>query len=170
MYYEVLCPHSFSCYCRLARHELIMMTLSTFAKCNVYRYLKFKFRWYIGMIQHEMNLYLWYPIYSVKLFKMTFFLFSYFAWFYLEKGYKPIPKPHTLTRMNEFYEFLIICNGFILQTMHKMELMQLKMFFHSLFNEFWDVNYFGQDIEIFWFENLSNLLIEIATILVLNFT
>ena len=67
---------------------------------------------------------------------MTFFLFSYFAWFYLEKGYKPIPKPHTLTRMNEFNEFLIISNGFILQTMHKMELMQLKMVFHSLFNEF----------------------------------
>ena len=80
---------------------------------------------------------------------MTFFLFSYFAWFYFEKGYKPIPKPHTLTRMNEFYEFLIICNGFILQTMHKMELMQLKMVFHSLFNEFCEGNCFGQDIEIF---------------------
>ena len=128
IYYKVLCPHSFSCYCRLARHELIMMTLSTFAKCNVYRYLKnFNIRWYLWMIQHEINLYRWGPIYPVKLFKMTFFSFSYIAWFYFDKGYKPILKPHTLTRMNKFYEFLIICNAFILLNMHEMELMQLKM-------------------------------------------
>ena len=58
---------------------------------------------------------------------MTFFLFHILLGFYFDKGYKPILKPHTLTRMNKFYEFLIICNAFILLSMHEMELMQLKM-------------------------------------------
>ena len=64
---------------------------------------------------------------SCKAIQDDLFSFSYFAWFLFDKGYKPILKPHTLTRMNKFYEFLMICNAFILLSMHEMELMQLKM-------------------------------------------